>query len=86
MKSSAFTVTTTATQIVAPDNQNRTIYVHVTGNGTVYLGGSDVTSTDGLATEKHTTPFEMFLPINQSLYAVVAADTENIRVLIPDAD
>lgn len=86
MKSTAHTVTTTASQIVAPDNINRTIYVHVIGNATVYLGGADVTASNGLATEKHTTPFEMFLPINESLYAIVAADTENIRVLTPNVD
>lgn len=86
MKSAAVTVTTSPTLILEKDDKNRYVYLHVVGNATVYLGASNVTTSTGLNTEKHTTPLEMFLPINERLYGIVAADTEEVRVLTPDLD
>ncbi len=57
----------------------------MTGNAIVYLGGDDVTTTNGMNTEKGAVPFEMFLPSNESLYAVCTS-TENLRLLRPSAD
>ena len=85
MISNQYTVTTTASQVVAPGESWRTIYLHVVGNGTVYLGGPDVTSSNGMLTEKGAVPFQFILPANQSLYAVVASGTEDLRVLRPTA-
>lgn len=84
MKSASVTVTTSPTLLVEKDETNRYVYLHVIGNSTVYLGGSDVSTSNGLATQKHTTPLEMFLPINERLYGIVASFTEDIRVLIGD--
>jgi len=84
MKSASVTVTTSPTLLVEKDETNRYVYFHVIGNSTVYLGGSDVSTSNGLATQKHTTPLEMFLPINERLYGIVASSTEDIRVLIGD--
>jgi hypothetical protein len=84
MKSASVTVTTSPTLLVEKDETNRYVYLHVIGNSTVYLGGSDVSTSNGLATQKHTTPLEMFLPINERLYGIVASSTEDIRVLIGD--
>lgn len=86
MKSAAVTVTTSPTLILEKDDKNRYVYLHVVGNTTVYLGSSNVTTSTGLNTEKHTTPLEIFLPINERLYGIVAADTEDVRVLTPDLD
>jgi hypothetical protein len=87
MRSSAFTVTSTASRIIDKDNVHRTIYLHVVGNGTVYLGASNVTSSNGLATEKHAVPFQMILPLGEELWAATANGvTENVRLLIPDVD
>lgn len=86
MKSTAVTVGTTATKIIAADDTHRTCYLHVTGTSTVYLGGSDVTTSNGLATEKHTAPLEIIVPQQQELWAIVAAATENVRILTPDID
>lgn len=86
MKSAAVTVTTSPTLILEKDDKNRYVYLHVVGNATVYLGDSNVSSANGLNTEKHTSPLEIFLPINERLYGIVAADTEEIRVLTPDLD
>jgi len=84
MKSASVTVTTSPTLLVEKDETNRYVYLHVIGNSTVYLGGSDVSTSNGLATQKHTTPLEMFLPINERLYGIVASATEDVRVLIGD--
>jgi len=86
MNSASFTVSTTRSVIVPADNINRTVYLHVLGNGTVYIGGSNVTAANGMATEKHAVPFELHLPAGQPLYAIVAADTQEVRVLTPDVD
>lgn len=85
MISSQHTVTTTASQVIAPAESWRTVYLHVVGNGVVYIGGSDVTSSNGMLTEKGAVPFQFILPANQSLYAVVASGTEDLRVLRPTA-
>ncbi len=86
MKSITRTVTTTAAVIIAADDKHRTCYIHVVGNGIVYIGGSDVTSTNGLLTEKHAVPLELVVPQNETVWAVVATDTENLRILTPDVD
>ena len=85
MISSQHTVNTTASQVIAPAESWRTVYLHVVGNGLVYIGGSDVTSSNGMLTEKGAVPFQFILPANQSLYAVVASGTEDLRVLSPTA-
>jgi hypothetical protein len=81
MKSTKYTVTTTAQIVVPAKNYNREIYTHVIGNGIVYLGGSDVTSANGTSTEKHTTPASFFVPAGETLYAIVESATEDLRVL-----
>lgn len=86
MKSAAVTVTTSPTLLIEKDDKNRYVYLHIVGNAIVYLGSSNVTTSTGLNTEKHTTPLEIFLPINERLYGIVAADTEDVRVLTPDLD
>ena len=83
MISTQQTVTTTPSVLVAAAESWRTIYIHVTGNGVVYLGGSGVTSSTGTATEKSTVPFQMIIPANETLWAVTAAATEDVRVLKP---
>ena len=79
-------VTTTASLVIAADDTHRTVYVHVLGNGTVYLGDENVTSSNGLLTEKHAVPLELIVPQKQTVWAVVASGTENLRILTPDVD
>jgi len=83
MISSQHTVTTTASVVVTAAESWRTIYLHVVGNGVVYLGGAGVTSSTGMATEKSTVPFQMIIPANETLYAVTASGTQDLRVLRP---
>lgn len=83
MISSTTTITTTAQKILAKSNSYRTIYIHVVGAGTVYLGDSTVTSTNGLLTEKNAVPLELEIPAQEELWAVTASGTESLRLLIP---
>ena len=86
MKSRSYSVSTTRVKVVAADNINREIYVHVIGAGVVYLGGADVTAANGLLTEKNTVPFAMHLPAHEELYAITTSGTEEVRILTPSED
>lgn len=81
MRTKSFTVTTTPQMIVEASEDKRTVYLHVIGNGIVYIGDSTVTSTNGLLTEKHAVPLVVELPAAQELWAVVATLTEELRVM-----
>jgi len=84
MKTSAITVTTTATLLIAADNQNRVCYLH-SGTGSTYVGGSDVTAATGIHLSNGTT-MEIVVPINQTVYGITSASTHTMRVLTPDID
>jgi hypothetical protein len=84
MKSVTKTITTTASKIIDAVNFNRQVYIHVTGNGIVYLGDSNVTSSTGFLTEKNAIPFVFNVPANETVWAVVASLTEDVRILLPD--
>lgn len=86
MNSTAHTVTTTRSLVIPADNINRTVYLHVIGAGVVYIGGSDVASTNGMLTEKNAVPFQFILPAGETLYAVTASGTEELRILTPSVD
>lgn len=82
MISTTTTVGTTAVKLLDASNSWRTVYLHVEGNGSVYLGGSNVTTANGLPTEKHTTPIEFYIPAEEELWAV-ATETQDLRILKP---
>ena len=86
MISSTVTITTTAAKILSAVPANRTVYLHVTGNGVVYLGSSTVSSTNGLLTEKAAVPLALEVPANEEVWAVVATGTEDLRILRPSHD
>jgi hypothetical protein len=84
MKSSAITVGTSATLLIAADNQPRVVYLH-SGTGSIYVGGSDVTSATGIHLPNGTT-MQLDLPFNQTLYGITSASTHTMRTLTPDID
>ena len=84
MISQAYTVGTEPLKIIDSDECWRTVYVHVIGNAKVYLGNSTVTTVTGLPTEK-SLPMTLEVPNGETVYAIVAADTEDVRVLRPSA-
>ena len=83
MISTTTTINTTAQKILSKSNSYRTVYIHVTGAGTVYLGGSDVSSANGLLTEKNAVPLQLVIPSQEELWAVTATGTEDLRILTP---
>lgn len=87
MISKAYSVTSTRQIVVAKDDQPRNVYIQIVGNSTVYVGGDDVTSSLGVPYEKHSSPHTVFVPTNETIYAVCADGvTESLRVLLPDLD
>ena len=81
MKSSTHTITTTASRVVTANAGAQRVYIHVTGNGTVYLGGSDVDSTNGMLTQKNAVPIELFISRGNELWAVTGTGTETLKIL-----
>lgn len=81
MISNQYSITTTRSKVVAAAPIQRTIYLHVLSAGTVYIGGADVTTANGMLTEKNAVPFEMILPAQNELWAIVDSGTEDLRIL-----
>jgi hypothetical protein len=81
MISTKVTVGTTPTLLMAGATGTRTIYLHVVGNTTIYIGGETVTTATGTATEKHTSPFPITLRDGDTLYGIVTSGTADMRVL-----
>lgn len=79
------TVTTTATLIIDADSTHRTVVLHAIGNGVIYLGGSNVTSSTGFYLDKAAGPVVLQLPPAEKLYAIVTTGSDLISTLLPDA-
>lgn len=85
MKSVAVTVATTATLIVAADDQNRWIYIHNAGGAKIYVGNADVTTSTGYHIGNGESQ-QIFIPSKETLYGVVASSTNVINVMTPNTD
>ncbi len=85
MKSTAVTVTTTPTLLVASDDLNRWIYIHNSGGAKIYIGNGNVTTASGYHIGNAESQ-QLFVPAHETLYGVVAAGTNAIQVLTPDSD
>jgi hypothetical protein len=87
MKSYSVTVTDTRSIIIQPDDINRQCFIYNTTNDTLYIGGADVTTANGLPILKHTAPIEGGLPLKDTLYGIAEAGKSlDIRILIPTPD
>ena len=82
MKSFAVTVNATATTIVPADNDTRTVYLHNESGGSMYLGGSDVSTTNGYHLKNNET-MSVVVPGGSTLRAIVASGTATLIVLRP---
>lgn len=81
MPSSAqVTVGTTATVLVAATGFDQTAWLHNSGGGVVYIGGSNVTTTNGYKLDNGD---KMELPVgdHEALYGVTATGTNVVCVL-----
>ncbi len=84
MKSTAVTVTTQPTLVIAADNIPRHCYLH-SSSGSLYIGGNDVSAANGLHLSNGTT-IELFVPTNETVYAITSSSSHTMRVLTPDVD
>jgi len=78
--STTTTLTTTRVKVVSKAiNNTRQIIVRPVGND-VYVGGSDVTTSNGLLISNNTN-FTIVIPPDEELWAVVPSGTSSITVL-----
>ena len=82
MKSTQYTVTTTAVKVYDKTNASERIYVRATGSD-IYLGGSDVSTTNGLKLDANAV-IEIFLDGAETLYAIVNTGSHTLNVLAPN--
>jgi hypothetical protein len=87
MKAYKVTVTDTVTLLVAADDINRPVWLHINNNETLYIGGADVTVEQGFPLVKHSAPLAGGLPPKTALYAIAATGKSvDVRVIIPPID
>ena len=82
MKSEQITVGLTAVRILEADDMNRRVYFHDDSSHPIYLGGSDVTTANGLKVPKNTL-FELFIPGHAELFAVSNNADQSVSILYP---
>jgi hypothetical protein len=80
MKSEQLTVGLTAARILEAENTNRHVYFHDDSSHAVYLGGSDVTTSNGLHIPKNAL-LEMFIPADEELWAVSGNADQTVSIL-----
>ena len=81
MPSSAqVSVNATATVLVAATAFDQTVYLHNSGGGIVYLGGSDVTTANGYKLDNGD-KLTLMVGDHEALYAVTASGTNVVTVL-----
>lgn len=83
----AVTVTDTATLLVSADPSNRPVWLQITGNRTVYIGDSTVTTANGFPIVKHGAPIQGSLGPGQALYGICATgETDEVRIFTVPED
>ena len=85
MKSTAVTVGTTAVLIVPADDTHRTVYLHHESNHAIYLGGSNVSTANGLHMKKSEN-LAIVVPARQTIYAISDTAAQELRILTSDID
>ena len=77
--SSRFTITTTRQVIIPASGSAQEIHIH-SESGTVYIGGSDVTSSNGFKLDNNEKLILTIHPGDQ-IYAITSAGTNTVMVL-----
>lgn len=80
MKSEQLTVGQIAVRMLETENTNRHVYFHDDSSHPVYLGGSDVTTSNGLKVPKNAL-LELYIPANEELWAVSANADQTVSIL-----
>ena len=77
--STQVTITTTASVIVSA-NSYRNIYLHNLGGGAIYIGGSNVTTSNGYKLDNGD-KLSLIIGDVEALYGVAASGTHTLAVL-----
>jgi len=77
--STQVTITTTASIIVSA-NSYKNIYLHNLGGGAIYLGGSDLTTSNGYKLNNGD-KLTLIIGDTEALYGVAASGTHTLAVL-----
>lgn len=82
----AVTVTTSATEIASADPTRRRLLLHNGSGGTIYVGGSGVTSANGYHLKANESlalvqATDADATIKQKWYAIVASSTASLNVM-----
>jgi len=77
--STQVTITTTASIIVSA-NSYKNIYLHNLGGGAIYLGGSNVTTSNGYKLDNGD-KLSLIIGDTEALYGVAASGTHTLAVL-----
>jgi len=85
MRGTEVVVTTTPTLVVPAWIGWREIMLHAIGNGSIYLGNSTVTTSNGFYVDKAAGVMRVQLPPNETIYGIVSTGTQPMSVLVPDA-
>lgn len=87
MRSYKVNVTDTAAVLVEADDTTRTVYIHHDKDNTiVYVGGDNVTSTNGFHIHKLET-LAFAVPQKETIWAICAESEDcDVWVLTPDPD
>jgi hypothetical protein len=79
IKSSQISVGTTATALVANDEFPEEVHIHIT-SGVLYLGGPDVTSSNGYRLDPNT---EIIISNHENaIYGVAGSGTTTVYVMV----
>lgn len=83
MISEEFTIEQTAVKIINKKTVTQSIHIYNDHGNKVYLGGSNVTTTNGfhLATA---TDVRLEIPANNELYAISGSGTGDLHIIRPD--
>ena len=78
--SAQVSVGTTATLLVAANIMDQTVWLHNLGGGAVYLGGANVTTSNGYKMDNGD---KMQVPVgdHEGLYGITASGTNTVAVL-----
>ena len=77
--STQVTITSTASVIVSA-NSYRNIYLHNLGGGAIYIGGSNVTTSNGYKLDNGD-KLSLIIGDREALYAIANSGTHNVGVL-----
>ena len=77
--STQVTITSTASVIVSA-NSYRNIYLHNLGGGAIYIGGSNVSTSNGYKLDNGD-KLSLIIGDREALYAIASSGTHNVGVL-----